>query len=327
MSAPGGGVMSSSSASSGGGLALPAISSARVPLYASAVVGYRPVLSPACSWLTDSEVIFCGGPRSLIRLDLESRTQAVLSLGADVASISAFALAPSRRAIAVAEVSADGTPSVCVIEWPMTADETARSANLGMPLWAVAPGLPTPRRRRRVIADLAVGGVPVTALAFTPDSRFLLIGGGVTADGVSLTCVEWAKGPNGRVSCAVPNLFASASPNPPPPARISQLDVHPRDSMLIAVSAPGLFRLFRLTEGNAKVRLSANVFAFTLSARLLSFKPYSSASAPPRPPSFPPPCPYPTFSLASKTRFASNPSFSDVRPSISQRTRGCLITA
>lgn len=243
----------SGSASSGGGLALPAVSSVRTPLYASALCGFRPVVSPACSWLTDTEVLFCGGPRSLVRLDLESRAQAVLSLGADVASISAFALAPSRRAVAVAEVSADGTPSVCVIEWPMSVDETARNANMGMPLWAVAPGLPTPRRRRRVITDLDVGGVPVTALAFTPDSRFLLIGGGVTLDGVSLTCVEWAKGPNGRISCAVQNLFSSSTQNPPPPARIAQLDVHPRDSMLIAVSAPGLFRLFRLTEGNAKV--------------------------------------------------------------------------
>jgi hypothetical protein len=61
------------------------------------------------------------GPRVLVRLDLDSRAQVALPADADVAAVTSFALAPSKRALAVAD--GDGGAVVALaLQHPVAAD-------------------------------------------------------------------------------------------------------------------------------------------------------------------------------------------------------------
>jgi hypothetical protein len=242
--------MSASSPARAGapGASAPAASSL---LRLSAVCGFRPMLSTPVAWMSDGEVVFAAGPRTLVRLDLESRAQVVISSGADVAAVTAFALAPSRRALAVAEASLSGATQVVVYDWSFVAAADAPGGGGGgasnaVPPWHAPPALV--QRRRRVLGGLSLGAGLCSALSFSRDSKFLAVVSGAPDAHVFL--VEWAAGGAGRLAACARDIFHHA-----PAARVAALDWAPREPALLAASGPALLTQFRLVSTGAGANL------------------------------------------------------------------------
>jgi hypothetical protein len=214
----------------------------------SAVCGFRPMLSTPVAWMSDGEVVFAAGPRTLVRLDLESRAQVVISSGADVAAITAFALAPSRRALAVAEASLSGTTQVVVYDWSFVAaaDAPGGGASNAVPPWNAPTALV--QRRRRVLGGLSLGAGACSALSFSRDSKFLAVVSG--APDAHLFLVEWAAGGAGRLAASARDIFHHA-----PAGRVAALDWAPREPALLAASGPALLTQFRLVSTGAGANL------------------------------------------------------------------------
>ena len=215
----------------------------------SAVCGFRPMLSTPIAWVSDTEVLYAAGPRTLVRLDTETKMQLVLTSDADVAAVTAFALASSKRALAVAEVTLSGLPIISVYEWSFVAtDASANSATL--PPWNAPPHIV--RRRKRVMGGLDLGTGIVTSLTFSRDSKFLVVVSAAPA--AHIFWIEWAVGANGRLAATSKDIFY-----PAPAAKVAQVDFALRDTGVVAVSGPALLKYFHFNEGGKSTGLEDSI--------------------------------------------------------------------
>jgi hypothetical protein len=103
---------------------------------------------------------------------------------------------------AYAEYTSDHTPLVHVFEWGA-------------------------KRRRRTLAGIDQAGGPVTNLSFTSDGKHLIVQTG--APDFVLHYVAWDKGNAGKMITTLRNVA-------PPGKTVSQVDSHPADPTLVAVS-------------------------------------------------------------------------------------------
>ena len=221
----------------------------------SAVMGFRPMLNMPLAFVSDTEVLYAAGPRTIIRLDMETKQQLIITSDGDVAAVTAFALAPSRRALAVAELTLAGVPVVSVYEWSFVDPEE----NAGtLPGWNAPPTIV--KRRKRVLSGLDLGSAAVTSLVFSRDSRFLVVLSSLPT--VNMFWVEWTVSTGGRLAATHRDIFY-----PVPSGRVAQIDFAHREDAVVACSGPALLKFFHFNEVVKKSGIEETIKSETLQLR------------------------------------------------------------
>jgi cilia- and flagella-associated protein 57 len=131
--------------------------------------GFRPDVHNSIHWLEGPVVAYAVG-HSVVLMDTEHKTQRFIPCTHDAARITALAVAPNLRHLAVAEAPAAGS-----------------GASASITIFELAT-----LKRRKALAASECGDGDVVDLAFSPDSRLLLAQGG--APEWTLALWHWEKG-------------------------------------------------------------------------------------------------------------------------------------
>ena len=171
-------------------------------------------------YVDESTVLYPAG-HQIVLYHVESKTQRFIPCSADTEGITALALSPNRKYLAVAE----------------------RAEKAQIAVYDLAS-----LKRRKVLSSADVGGREYVSLSFSPDGRCVLAQGGAPEWNVALW--QWEK----NKCAAVFPARASASQTP---AAVDQIAWNPSDPATASLSGEGSFRAFKMTESSAKALPSA----------------------------------------------------------------------
>mmetsp|Transcript_26004 Transcript_26004/g.85576 ORF Transcript_26004/g.85576 Transcript_26004/m.85576 type:complete len:1192 (-) Transcript_26004:44-3619(-) len=170
------------------------------------------VREPVC-YVDEQTVLYAVGHNVCI-FNLEQRIQRFLPGTDKTEEITALAVSPNKKFVAVAERHDEGVITIFDLHT---------------------------LRRRRLLTATGSNSKEFVSLCFSPDSKLLMAQGGAPEWNLTIWTWETAK-PLATVKTAV-------SPN----SVMYQCSFNPSDNHLIAVTGNGVFKLFKLTESNLKL--------------------------------------------------------------------------
>lgn len=172
------------------------------------------------NWLDDHTLIYPVG-RNVVMHNVQSNAQKFFLTSEKAESISAIALSPNKKFIAIAESGEH--PQIQIVDT-------------------------TTRKRRKVLTVTDLGSDKFVALSFSADGRHLATQGG--APQWSLLYWNWERSkPLAQVQVTRDQaLQASRDAG----HLVTQVSINPRDPLHIVVSGNGLFRFYRFVDGLLK---------------------------------------------------------------------------
>ncbi|XP_076813301.1 cilia- and flagella-associated protein 57-like [Clavelina lepadiformis] len=178
------------------------------------IFGFRPNISGNINYMDEQTIVFPSG-NQVVRFNIDQKQQKFIPGSDKCNGMTAIALSPNRRYIAVAEKGEK--PSVTVYD--LLHDQSKKRKTLS------APELQTHE---------------FVSLAFSPDSKYLIAQGG-RPDWI-LVYWAWEK------SKIMANMKTTNQAGQP----VYQISFNPQDNTQICVIGNHIFKLFRYAEGNLK---------------------------------------------------------------------------
>lgn len=178
------------------------------------IFGVQQGVSGNVNYLDEQTVLFPSG-NQFVRFNIDQKQQKFIAGSEKCSGMSAVAISPNRRYIAIAEEG--DKPQITI--WDLVHDQS---------------------RKRKVLTVPELEADGFVSLAFSPDSKYLIAQS--RAPDWMLVLWSWEKAKQ------MAQLRTSSMATFP----IYQVSFNPRDNTQICVSGNQIFKLFRYTDGNLK---------------------------------------------------------------------------
>lgn len=182
--------------------------------HAHHIFGVRPDVTGNVNYLDEQTILFPSG-NQFVRFNIDQKQQKFIPGSEKFSGMTALALSPNRRYVAIAEQGEK--PQVTV--WDLVHDQSKKRKTLTIP---------------EMTAQSFV------SLAFSPDSKYLI--GQSTHPDWLLVYWGWEKG---KIMASIKTSAQAALP-------VYQISFNPRDNTQLCVTGNQIFKLFRYTDGNLK---------------------------------------------------------------------------
>nr|CAB3267722.1 WD repeat-containing protein 65 [Phallusia mammillata] len=176
--------------------------------------GLRPSITGSISYLDEQTIVFPSG-NQVIRFNIDQKQQRFIPGSEKSQGMTAIALSPNRRYVAIAEKGEKPTVTV----YDMLHDQSKKRKTL------TAPDLQTHE---------------FVSLAFSPDSKYLIAQG--ARPEWMLVYWAWEKS---KIMATMKTTNQTGQP-------VYQVSFNPQDNTQICVTGNHIFKLFRYAEGNLK---------------------------------------------------------------------------
>uniref|UniRef100_A0A1I8GFC8 WD_REPEATS_REGION domain-containing protein n=1 Tax=Macrostomum lignano TaxID=282301 RepID=A0A1I8GFC8_9PLAT len=180
--------------------------------------GLRTGVAGNIYFVDEQTVVYpCGN--SIVLHNVDQKTQRFISLSEKCAGITAMAVSPNRRFVAVAEAArAEEKPLIHVYDVQTT-------------------------KKKKTVSSAEVASGDYVSVAFSPDSKYLA--GQSGKPDYHLVYWSWEKN---KQLAIVKSLNVQVTPH----ASVNQIAFNPQDSTQVSVVGNGTFKLYRYSENNLK---------------------------------------------------------------------------